>query len=413
MKTWGLKGRPEGASLRPMTHASRSFSGPLRLFAGLRPDAAGSPSRSAPQRGLSAQFGPRFQPAPASPWASSNRTWSSECNRSVSSSIARLGTRPEPEAGGGHIGLPITNTVFEGRTQEEPTGIERSLPPMPTGTMGTLARRATNAGPRNSSWTVGPERRPLWEQDNGLASRESPLTYLKGNAVRRPSPDGETTERAENLCDPVDREDPFFRHETYATLRYAGRKERVDVGAVHRRDDIRRRLRKVVSTDDRWPPKEPPWRPNDGPHNRVPSQFEPCRRPHNELRPLRPALNAWARLRRLSFGRVWTTWLGLLVRRRVGRVVSFGLGSRGHPSQGTPQPRGTSNQSNLGKGTSIRRHPFLPFPYWVSPSLPSPRSTFQTSAYAGEAVTARRWPLPPWTTTPNHQLVEPSELVCD
>jgi len=99
------------------------------------------------------------QPAPASPSAWSNRTWSSECNRSVSSSIARFGTRPEPEAGGGHIGLPITSAVFEGRTQEEPTGIERSLPPMPTGTMGTLARRATNAGPRNSSWTVGPERR--------------------------------------------------------------------------------------------------------------------------------------------------------------------------------------------------------------------------------------------------------------
>ena len=46
---------------------------------------------------------------------------------------------------------PITSAVFDGRTKEEPTGMERSLPPMPTGTMGTLAPKATKAGPRNSS----------------------------------------------------------------------------------------------------------------------------------------------------------------------------------------------------------------------------------------------------------------------
>ena len=78
----------------------------------------------------------------------------------MSSRTARRGTRPWILAGGG-IGSPMTATTRRGRGTLAPTGRALTVPPSPTGTIGTPARAATNAGPSSMSsrLTRSPERR--------------------------------------------------------------------------------------------------------------------------------------------------------------------------------------------------------------------------------------------------------------
>ena len=64
--------------------------------------------------------------------------WSS----AVTSWMTRRGTRP-PAVAGGTIGGPTMACHLWGLMNLAPFGITRSEPPIPTGTIGTPARRAT------------------------------------------------------------------------------------------------------------------------------------------------------------------------------------------------------------------------------------------------------------------------------
>ena len=76
-------------------------------------------------------------------WASSKRSWSSAWRRSVRAPTALRGTRPFSVGAGAGIGSPMTSTSFERCRNLAPFGIMASLPPMPTGTIGTRVLAAT------------------------------------------------------------------------------------------------------------------------------------------------------------------------------------------------------------------------------------------------------------------------------
>jgi hypothetical protein len=85
----------------------------------------------------------------------------------------------------------MTTWTRTGRSIRAPLGMARSDPPMPTGTIGTLARSASQAGPSLSGWMVGPDwRAPSGNRTNGSppASTSSHRRRASRSAAARLTP---------------------------------------------------------------------------------------------------------------------------------------------------------------------------------------------------------------------------------
>ena len=93
------------------------------------------------------------------------------------------------------MGLPTTMAIRTGRGQLAPIGIDRSVPAMPTGTMGTLALKATKAPPRRGANTGPDPRVPSAKSTTGSpaarACSRNPQRFRSGVPRRTGKPPSE------------------------------------------------------------------------------------------------------------------------------------------------------------------------------------------------------------------------------
>ena len=96
------------------------------------------------------------------------------------------GTPDPPRAGPVRArGGPTTIATLTGRMPLFPLGMAHSLPPMPTGTIGTPARAATKAAPSKRGCTVGPDWRvPSGNRTTGSPAPQGLLAAAQSLAVR-------------------------------------------------------------------------------------------------------------------------------------------------------------------------------------------------------------------------------------
>ena len=125
---------------------------------------------------------------------------------------------------------------------------------MPTGTIGTPARAATNAAPSNSGWIRGPVLAfAFGEQHERLAAFEHGDAARQRLAVGAAAVDRERAERREQPAEARVLPHLLLAHEPDAPGADAGDDRRVDVAAVHRREHVGAGRRQAVATVDVQP----------------------------------------------------------------------------------------------------------------------------------------------------------------
>ncbi len=175
------------------------------------------------------------------------------------------------------MGSPTDTATRWMRGNTLPFGRMCSLPPMPTGTIGTPSLTARNAAPANSSPISGPERRvPSGNTATGDPGRERVLERAQRGTVGGAALDLHRTERVEESGAERVLEQVVLGQEPHRARGDEGGERDVEDRPVRRGHDVRAGRRDALLPDDPHPEHDLEHAEHDGARELVEGHANTC-----------------------------------------------------------------------------------------------------------------------------------------